>query len=166
MWRTTFQCLVMKPDDAMTKGFLVLQTQMPLSNALYIFPTKTVEEFSEIFCCLETTLLKNNHFFPAFSLACSACDLAGPAWILLTLLKRLWVSCLALNNIIDYTCVYTCSFQSSNCKTQAIESYMTKKTSALSLGCDTAPFKLNYSDHSKYATTVHRQKYQILTGVK
>lgn len=68
------------------------------------------------------------------------------------------------NDIIDYTCVYTCSFQSSNCKTQAIESYMTKKTSAFSLGCDTAPF--NYSDHSKYATTVHRQKYQRLTGVK
>ena len=56
----------MKPDDAVTKGSLVLQTQMPLDNALYFFPAKTVEEFAEIFCCFETTLFKNNHFFPLF----------------------------------------------------------------------------------------------------
>lgn len=111
---STFQCLVMKPDEVVTKVLqfyrLTLRSKCLQAMLSISFQLRQLKNSSEIFCCFETTLFKMISFFPLF-----------PRVLGLRSREPRNSIDLALNNIIDYSCIYTSvAFRSSHCKTHNI----------------------------------------------
>ena len=90
----------MKLDEGVTKGSLVLQTRMTVGNAPYLSNLRQLKNFLKYFVVLKLLALvkKKSNFFPLFPRV--LCSRISPTILLITVN-------LALNDIMDYTCINT-----------------------------------------------------------